>query len=111
VDGGVSYASGRELREPEDRCAFILESGESCGAGLRTGSSYCDHHHALCHLPSGGVRERRRVREAEALAAAVGGRLGRPTRLPPDPLLRRLENVARGFSSAKCSRFVPRGEE
>lgn len=90
----------------DEGCAFILEEGGCCGAERREKSPYCLHHHALCHAPEQSRRGRRRLKEAEALATAVGGRTGRLWRLPPDPLLRRLENVARGFVRPKCSRFV-----
>src|SRR5258708_7818675 len=106
VDGGASQAFDQRPIISADGCAFILDCGESCGAEPRAGSPYCRTHHALCRLPGGSARERRRLGEAEALAAAVGGRLGRPERLPPDPFLRRLENIARGFSRPICSRIV-----
>jgi hypothetical protein len=110
VDGGVSRAFGYQAEEREQRgCAFILEDGSTCGAARRPGSPYCEDHHALCHVAGGSSGERRRLREAEALATAVGGRSGRPARTPPDRVLRRLENVARGFSRRKCSCIVPGG--
>jgi hypothetical protein len=110
MDGGAFPMSGKRLDDGDSGCAFILDGGASCGATLRAGSSYCAHHHALCHLRGGGAGERRRLGEAEALAAAVGGRRGRRTRVPPDPFLRRLENVARGFLRPTCSRIV-QGED
>jgi hypothetical protein len=111
VDGGASPGFYRRLAATgeEDGCAFIRDDSSVCGAERRPGSPYCADHHALCHIAGSGRRARRRLREEEALATAVGGRLGRPARIPPDPLLRRLENVARGFSRSKCSRIV-RGE-
>lgn len=106
VDGGASQAFDRKLNTHAEGCAFILDDGETCGAEKRAGSPYCQAHHALCRLPGGSVRERRRLGEAEALAAAVGGRQGRPERVPPDPFLRRLENIVRSFSRSYCSRIV-----
>jgi len=112
MDGGTSRGFGRKIAEGEDEgCAFILDGDAKCGARRKDGSPYCDHHHTLCHVSGGSSGERRRLREAEALASAVGGRRGRPWRFPPDPLLRRLENVARGFVRPNCSRIVPRGDK
>jgi hypothetical protein len=111
VDGGGFRARGGRSREAEDEgCAFILDSGGSCGEKRRHGSVYCAHHHALCHVPEGSSDERRRLKETEALASAVGGRRGRSARVPPDRFLRRLENVARGFVRPKCSRIVREDE-
>lgn len=111
MDGGGLFGAvgdaGRQ-REEDEGCAFILDGGGCCGAARRDGSPYCPRHHALCHHAEESRRGRRRLKEAEDLASAVGGRAGRPWRLPPDPLLRRLENVARGFSRAGRSRFVPK---
>jgi hypothetical protein len=107
VDGGASRAFGIKNRGSEDEgCAFILDDGGGCGAMRREGSPYCAHHHALCHVSEKSRKGRRRLKEAEALASAVGGRAGKPARLPPDPVLRRLENVARGFVRPNRSRFV-----
>ena len=87
--------------------AAAIFPGDSAGASLKPGSPYCREHHALCHVAEGSIRGRRRLREAEALANAVGGRQGRPARTPPEPVLRRLENVARGFARPRCSCIVP----
>jgi hypothetical protein len=86
-------------------CAFLLEGGPKgaedrrvpCGHPRRPGSSFCPQHHALCHVPAGSDAERRGIDEAEALARAVGGRLGRDWRAPPEPLLRRLDRISRVF--------------
>jgi hypothetical protein len=56
----------------------------------------------LCHVSEDSRRGKRRLREAEASASAVGGPAGRPCRLPPNPLLFRFENVARAFSRASA---------
>jgi len=110
VDGGVSRALDRRVDgEADDGCAFILDGGTTCRAPRRPGSPYCGHHHALCHIPGGSKGERRRLKETEALASAVGGRQGRPARTPPDPFLRRLESITRGFSHPRCSRIVREG--
>ena len=84
-------------------CAFVLDSsGEgppiTCGAPLRPGSAYCQRHHALCHLTTGSVAERRQLREIAALAKAVGGKQGRAAPAPPAVLLRRLKRIERAFS-------------
>ena len=106
VDGGNSHGFEASLGRLGEGCAFILEGGKACGAAARAGSPYCRTHHALCRLPEGSARERRCLAEAEALAAVVGGQLGRPERLPPDPFLRRLENILRHFPRSKCSYIV-----
>jgi hypothetical protein len=111
VDGGALRVFGKRLDKREDEgCAFILDGGGICGAALRPGSPYCPHHHALCHVSGGGARERRKLREAEVLARAVGGRYRRPARVPPDPFLRRLETLLRAFSRPKCSCIVRKGD-
>ena len=80
MDGGGSRVFSRWIEEKsEGGCAFILDDGGRCGGGRKQNSSYCDHHHALCHIAEGSVRERRRLRETEALANAVGGRRGKPS--------------------------------
>jgi len=61
-------------------------------------------------MPEGSSGERRRLKETEALASAVGGRRGRSARVPPDRFLRRLENVTRGLARSQCSRIVRRDE-
>ena len=107
MDGGVLGVSGRGAGARGDEgCAFIVDGAGACGAERRRGSSYCAHHHALCHLPGGSAGEQRRLGEAEALAAVVGGRQGRAARMPPDGFLRRLEHAARAFSRPNCSRIV-----
>ncbi len=85
-------------------CAYIVGyrgaghgSPVLCGAALRARSPYCPHHHALCHLRRGTAVETNRLREVEALAAAVGGRRGRDAERPPELFLRRLERAARHF--------------
>src|SRR6185437_4651367 len=103
-DGGLS--GDRE----DGGCAYILDDAARCGATARAGSSYCAIHHAICHVPGGSPAERRALREGEALAKAVGGRAGRERRLPPDPLLKRLDRIARRFSRPDCSCFVSYGE-
>src|SRR5258708_17642747 len=99
---------------PDDRedcgCAFPLGADGAplaCGAPRRPGSSFCPEHHALCHLPPGGLAERRALAEEEALARAVGGRLGREAREPPDALLRPLYPVNPAFFCPKGSSYVP----
>ena len=98
--------------DAEYGCAFVLRGGDGppggafCEAPRRPGSAYCPQHHALCHLPSDSVAERQRLREIEALAEAVGGKRGRPTRTPPPRLLRRLDRIARAASSPDRSCFV-----
>jgi hypothetical protein len=109
---GASRAVGRKINRGDDEgCAYILDGGGTCGAVLRPGSPYCAVHHALCHVPEGSSGERRRLREAEALACAVGGKQGGAGRAPPDRFLRRLENVARGFTRPSCSRIVRAGDQ
>src|SRR5271156_289248 len=52
-------------------CAYILDDGDGrrfCDGVPRRGSSYCQQHHAVCHVPSGTTEETRRLREVEELA-------------------------------------------
>jgi hypothetical protein len=112
VDGGGFRAFGTRGSEAEDEgCAFILDGGGRCGDLRRRGSVYCAHHHAACHVSGGSSGERRRLKETEALASAVGGRRGKSARAPSEHFLRRLENVARGLARPKCSRIVRGGDE
>jgi hypothetical protein len=101
-------ASGGRSAAPVEGCAYI--DGEPheprCGAPVQRGSPYCPQHHALCHVPKVSPKARRQIREIEALAQAVGGRQGRPERLPPDRFLRRLERQAQLFLRLDRSRIV-----
>ncbi|SRR5216684_6499159 len=91
-------------------CAFVVDNPDGASGGAAfcqapriSGSAYCPLHHAACHLPKGSAAEGRQLCEIEALAEAVGGRLGRPAPDPPDPLLRRLDRIAQAYSRLKCS--------
>jgi hypothetical protein len=106
----------------EAGCAFIVGDAlagatprrtapQTCGAARQPDSSYCPHHHAVCHHAAGGATEAQRLRETEMLAALVGGRYGREARVPPDAFLQRLERAVRLFSRPNCSRIVPNQEE
>jgi hypothetical protein len=55
-------------------CRFLDDANRACGARRRAGSSYCDHHHAICYLPAGSLAERKRVRLMGRIADAVGGK-------------------------------------
>ena len=108
--GGTAGGEGGTTDPPG--CVFIGDGpsggpGQACGAPRRPGSSYCEAHHRLCHLPPGGRGEARRLMHIEGLAGAAGGRLGRNLRLPPDAFLSRLERSARLLSRQNRSRFVP----
>ena len=94
-------------------CAFPEgEPGEArCGAARRPGSSYCPPHHARCRVAPASPAGRRRLLEFEALAAAVGGRLGDAGGWPEPRSLRRIELRAQAFLRAHRSRFVPNMED
>jgi hypothetical protein len=99
--------------EPEGGCAFVLDPDTSTTAGRsycavprRPGSAYCHEHHALCYLPSHSLAERRKLKEIEALAEAVGGRSGRPARRPPPSFLSRMDRVSRSVLRPNRSRIV-----
>src|SRR4051794_40308180 len=99
--------------EPEGGCAFVLDrdtcaaAGQSrCGAPRRLGSVYCYEHHALCYLPSRSLAKRRKLREIEALAEAVGGRSGRPARQPPPRFMQRMNQISRAALRPKSSCIV-----
>jgi hypothetical protein len=103
----------REDESADYGCAFVVDASGGatfCQAPRVAGSAYCPDHHAECHLPKGSTAEARQLREIEALAEAVGGRLGHAAPDPPDPLLRRLDRIARAYSRPKCSCIV-RGTE
>ena len=112
MNGGASRAfDGLVDGEGVEGCAFMLENKDTCRVVRRKGSPYCEHHHALCHIAGGSAGERRRLQETEALANAVGGRRGRVARVPPDPVLRRLENIARSSMRPNRSRIVRKGDQ
>ncbi|MGD9614219.1 MAG: hypothetical protein AB7H90_11500 [Alphaproteobacteria bacterium] len=99
--------------EPEGGCAFVFDresraaTGQTCcAAPRRLGSVYCPEHHAVCYLPSESLAERRKLKEIEALAEAVGGRSGRPTGQPSPRFLRRMDRISRAALRPKCSRVV-----
>ena len=82
--------------EKDDGCAYIVdESGHPCGATRRPSSSYCPHHHSVCHIACGSKAETDRLREVEALASAVGGRRARQRAEPTRQFLKRLEQAMR----------------
>jgi hypothetical protein len=85
--------------EKDSGCAYIIdESGGSrhpCGAARRLSSSYCPHHHSLCHIVCGSKAETDCLREVEALASAVGGRRARQRTEPTRHFLKRLEQAVR----------------
>ncbi len=89
------------LRADDVGCAYIV-AGEatyqSCGQPRQAASPNCPEHHALCHVPSGTAEEKKRLREVEALANAVGGRRARNIGAPSRRFLRRLEQALRPFS-------------
>ena len=93
----LSYP-GFEDSEKDGGCAYIVdESGgrRPCGATLQPSSSYCPHHHLLCHIVGGSKAESDRLREVEALASAVGGRRARQRAEPTRQFLKRLEQAIR----------------
>ena len=93
----LSYP-GFEDSEKDGACAYLVdESGgrRPCGATLRPSSSYCPHHHLLCHIVGGSKAESDRLREVEALASAVGGRRARQRAEPTRQFLKRLEQAVR----------------
>lgn len=98
--------------EDEPGCAFILDVVDSsrsprfCAAPRHPGSAYCPQHHAACYVASGSAAERLALREIEALAEAVGGKLGRAAPHPPPLLLRRLDRIARASARTFRSRIV-----
>ena len=104
--------------EPDDGCAFVLEEESRaaagqicCAAPRRAGSAYCHAHHALCYLPSQSLAERRKLKEIEALAEAVGGRSGRPARRPPPRFLQRMDRASQAASRPHRSLIVLVGED
>lgn len=93
-------------------CAYVIgepRGQKICGATRRASSSYCPHHHSLCHVVSGSKAENRRLREVEALASAVGGRRARQGIGPSRRFLERLEDAVRGSSWPTRSLFVSKG--
>src|SRR5580693_2034079 len=93
----LSYFAIEDL-EKDGGCAYIVdESGSrrSCGATRRPSSSYCPHHHSVCHIACGSEAETDRLREVEALASAVGGRRARQRAEPTRQFLKRLEQALR----------------
>ena len=103
----------RPADQEDSGCAFPLGADDApvpCGAPRRPRSSFCPEHHALCHVPPGSRSERQAFAEEEALARAVGGRLGAEAREPPEALLRRLDRISRLFFCPDSSRMFPEEE-
>src|SRR5271155_2510451 len=93
----ISYLTIEDL-EKDVGCAYIVEELDGqrpCGAARRSSSSYCPHHHTLCHIVCGSRAETDRLREVEVLASAVGGRRARPRAEPTRQFLKRLEQAVR----------------
>lgn len=100
--GDLTIGCQRNNHPDELGCAYLLgEDGmhRNCGQPQQLGSPYCPQHHTLCHVPSGTTREAAQLREVEALANAVGGRRSRGAGEPSRGFLKRLEHMARDFSS------------
>jgi len=82
-------------------CAYVVDETDGrriCGATRQPSSSYCPHHHSLCHIVCGSEAEIDRLREVEALASAVGGRRARQRAAPTRQFLKRLEQAVRDLS-------------
>jgi hypothetical protein len=96
----LSYVAIKDL-EKDGGCAYIVDEAggqHPCGATRRLSSSYCPHHHSICHIMCGSEAETYRLREVEALAIAVGGRRARQRAEPTRQFLKRLEQTVReGF--------------
>jgi hypothetical protein len=92
-----SYIAIEDL-EKDVGCAYLVDESDGrhpCGATRRPTSSYCPHHHSLCHIVCGSRAETDRLREVEALASAVGGRRARKCAEPTRQFLKRLERAVR----------------
>jgi hypothetical protein len=48
-------------------CRYILDAGATCGTAQRSRSSYCQHHHNLCHLSADSAAEATEFRNIAAL--------------------------------------------
>jgi hypothetical protein len=93
----LSYLTIEDL-EKDIGCAYIVDESDGrrpCGVARRQSSSYCPHHHSLCHIVCGSKAETDRLREVEALASAVGGRRARQRTEPTGQFLKRLERSVR----------------
>jgi hypothetical protein len=95
----VSYLTIEDL-EKDIGCAYLVDESDSrrpCGVTRRPSSSYCPHHHSLCHIVCGSKAETDRLREVEAIASVVGGRRARQRTEPTGQFLKRLEQAIREF--------------
>src|SRR6516225_2097486 len=102
----ITPPPGREEGKDDPGYAYVLEgpgSKRTCGAPARPASSYCMHHHSLCHIACGSTAEANRLLEVEALASAVGGRRARDGGGPSRQFLKRLEQTVRTVSRPNCS--------
>ena len=48
-------------------CRYIIDGAGACGTAQRQGSSYCQHHHNLCHLSADSAAEATEFRNIAAL--------------------------------------------
>ncbi len=62
------------LGSVEFGCAYIMDDGTWCGQAKAGVSSYCDRHHALCHLRIGSPGERSKLKFIDAIARRMGGK-------------------------------------
>ena len=68
----ITPPPGREEGKDDPGCAYVLEgpgSKRTCGAPARPASSYCMHHHSLCHIACGSTAEANRARAPWAVVA------------------------------------------
>lgn len=96
----------RARRRDDDGCAYPLDGQDRdprCGQPRRPGSSYCQHHHALCYLPEGSKAAVRRLSEIEVLAGAVAGRYRSDVAGPPPRFIAKLEKALRVFACSHRS--------
>lgn len=97
----VFLCSTIEKQEEDLGCAYIIDEADGrrvCAAMRQSYSSYCPHHHSLCHIACGSKAETDRLREVEALATVVGGRRAGQREEPTRQFLKRLEQAVRELS-------------
>jgi hypothetical protein len=80
----------KALGPEETGCAYPDDLNVRCSGTRKSGSSYCDRHHALCHI----TLAQRAAAEAEidAIAERLGGRMVRGDAPPKDYLRKTMPN-------------------
>ncbi len=85
------------LPAPKGGCLYLLDDRKACGCTRQSGgSSYCQSHHAICHLAPGSLMEQSRIVEIERIGQFVGARVAKKSlRIPPTRFMRAVDALGK----------------